>query len=90
MKATGPEDGLKAMVHGTVLSGAVLGLAKDGINLTVGYEKRQVVEIIDSETTLSLEWPTGDLLNLIIGSEFPINSAISKINSMGGESADHK
>ena len=71
LKASVPKEGLKATVRGTVLSGVSIGLADQGGYLTLGYEKRQLMEIIDKDTAVRLEWPRGDLLNLRVGSEWP-------------------
>jgi hypothetical protein len=71
LKATVPKEGLKATVRGTALSGISIGIADKGTHFTVGYEKQQLIEITDRDTSIKLEWPRGDFLNLRIGSEWP-------------------
>lgn len=71
LKASVPNEGLKAIVRETTLSGISIGVADPGEHLTIGWENRQSVEIIDEDTAIRLEWPHGDLLNLRFGSEWP-------------------
>ena len=71
LKASVPKEGLKATVRGTALLGVSVGLVDQGGYLTLGWEKRQLMEIVDKDTAVRLEWPRGDLLNLRVGSEWP-------------------
>jgi hypothetical protein len=73
LKASVPEEGLKATVRGTALTGISMGIGDQGNHLTIGWEKRQLVEIVDKDAVIRLQWPRGDLLNLRIGSEWPFH-----------------
>ncbi len=84
LKATTPRENLKATVRGTALSGLSIGVGDQGTSLTLGWEKRQLVEITDKNAAVRLEWPRGDLLNLRIGSEWPLQATTENPQSLGG------
>lgn len=84
LKASTPRENLKATVRGTALSGLSIGVGDPGTSLTIGWEKRQLVEITDKSTAVRLEWPRGDLLNLRIGSEWPLQETTDGPRLSGG------
>lgn len=83
MKASAPKEGHRALVRGTDVAGVTLGSSNEGGYFVVGWEKRQRIEIIDSNTAVRLEWPKGDLFNVRVGSEGPYSIGEAKPKSGG-------
>ena len=73
MKASSPKEGHQALIRGTDVAGFALGKSDAGGYLIVGWEQRRRVEIIDQNTSVRLEWPRADFLNLRVGSDWPHN-----------------
>ncbi len=71
MKASAPREGHRAIVRGTEVTGLTLGNVGGQGYLTVGWEKRQQLEIVDENTAIRLEWPKGDFFNVRVGSKWP-------------------
>ncbi len=71
MKASSPKEGHRALIRGTDVAGLALGKSDAGGYLIVGWEQRRLVEIIDQNTSLRLEWPNTNFLNLRVGSDWP-------------------
>ena len=71
MKVTPPKDGHQAAVRGTDLLGVSAGQADEGLYLSLGWDHRRHVEILDPNTAVGLEWPSGDFFNVRVGSTLP-------------------
>ncbi len=71
MKIAEPNEGLRAVVHGTDVVGLGVGKAPDQSYLTLGWQRVQSVDIRDADTALRLEWPTSSFGSVRVGSEFP-------------------
>lgn len=71
MRATPPREGYRAVVRRTDLWGVGVGRTGEGAYLTIGWDRREQVEILDEDTALRLEWPKGDLLRIRVGAEWP-------------------
>jgi hypothetical protein len=67
MKAAPPRDGQRAVVRRVALLGVSLGVQDRQPYLTVGWDDRQRLDIVDEDAALALEGPRGDLVNLRIG-----------------------
>lgn len=70
MKAPPQLEGHRALIRGTEVIGFAVGNVGGQGYLTVGWEKRQRLDIVGENTSIRLEWPTGDLLNVRVGSEW--------------------
>lgn len=84
MKASAPQEGHRALVRGTDVAGLAGGKSDAGGYLVVGWEQRRRMEIIDPNTSIRLEWPHADFLNLRVGSEPPHELKESKSKTGGG------
>ena len=71
MKASVPEEGLKAVIRGSDVIGVGGGRSSSRSYFVVGWDKSQLIEITDEDTNVRLEWPQGDFVNIRIGSEAP-------------------
>jgi len=71
MKASAPREGLRAVVVGTDVFGLTGGNVGGQGYLTIGWERRRQIEVLDENTAIRLEWPDGDFFNVRIGSEWP-------------------
>ncbi len=78
MKATVPNEGKKAIVRGVSLFGVGLGVEEGSPFLILGWEERQRVDIVDENTTISLDGFHNDFLRLRIGSKFPSTDVPAK------------
>jgi hypothetical protein len=71
MKASSTKERHQALIRGTDVAGLALGKSDAGGYLVVGWEQRRRVEIIDENTSVRLEWPQANFLNLRVGSDWP-------------------
>lgn len=74
MKVSAPENSHQAIVRGTDIVGLGIGQNKDGGYLSLGWDNRRWIEIIDKNTTVDLIWPNGNFLNTRVGSSGPRSS----------------
>jgi hypothetical protein len=70
MKVSVPEGSHQAIVTGTDIVGLGLGKNKEGGYLTLGWDKRRWIEIIDGNTTVDFIWPDGNFLNTRVGTSW--------------------
>lgn len=71
MKVSAPKAGHQAVVTGTDLIGLGIGRNADGGYLSLGWDNRRRIEIIDQNTAVDLIWPDADFLNMRIGGHVP-------------------
>lgn len=71
MRAVDVNEGLQGVVRKTDFVGLAFSSCPEESFLSVGYSKQQRLHIIDEDARIRLEWPTADMLNIRIGSEFP-------------------
>ncbi len=74
-RATVPDEGKKAIVHGVSTSGVAIGVWDGSPFITIGWNRQQTVEIVDANTAIRIEAPHGDLLQVEVGSEPPSEKA---------------
>jgi len=67
-------EGLQGVVRETEFVGLALSSCPEELFIGAGYNKQQRLHIIDADAQIRLEWPTADMLNIRIGSEFPYSS----------------
>jgi hypothetical protein len=84
MKASAPKEGHRALVRGTDVAGLASGKSDVGSYFVIGWEQRRRMAIIDPNTSVRLEWPRADFLNLRVGSEPPRELNESKSKTGGG------
>ena len=73
MKATRPNENLKAVVYGTDTIGVSIGKAANQNYATVGWQNMKYIDILKESTSIRIEWPNSDFFNVRIGSAFPKN-----------------
>lgn len=73
MKAAAPQEGQRAVVRGTDLLGISAGRSMEGAVLSLGWDRRRQIEILDQNTAIGLEWPNADFFNVRVGSQFPLD-----------------
>lgn len=83
MKAAAPREGHRAIVLGTETIGFSVGNVGGQGYLTVGWEKRQRLEILDENTSIRLEWPNRSFFTIRVGSEWP--RVFDETNAKGKE-----
>lgn len=71
MKVSASENSHQAVVKGIDIVGLGIGQSKDGGYLSLGWDNRRWIEIIDKNTTVDLVWPNGSFLNTRVGSAWP-------------------
>ena len=71
MRVAPCNEGLRAVVRGTDVFGASLGIGKRESYLTAGWHRTQRLDVIDKNTKVRFEWPSSDFRYVRIGSEFP-------------------
>jgi hypothetical protein len=71
MRAVPPAGGRVAVVRGLDAAGLHVGAGGDGTSVDLGWTSRERVEVHDATTSLDLEWPRGNLVDVRIGSERP-------------------
>lgn len=72
MKATTPHEGVKSVVRGTELIGFTMGAVDQRPYLMLGWDHEQRLEILDTNTTLRLEWPNDSFFNIRVGTNVPM------------------
>ena len=77
MKATKPDEGLQAVIHGTDIVGVSLGKADKHGYFTVGWNRLQYIDVLKESTSIRLEWPDNSFFNVRVGSEFPLDPIFS-------------
>lgn len=83
MRSVAANEGLQGVVSSTEFLGLVFSSSPQESFFSAGYSKQQRLHIIDADAAFRLEWPTADLLNVRIGSEFPHLSKNSAEGRMG-------
>jgi hypothetical protein len=78
MKAAQPSEGLQAVVHGTDVLGVSIGKANKQGYFTVGWQRVEAIDVLKESTSIRLEWPNSDFVNVRVGSKFPLESTSSK------------
>lgn len=71
MRVGPPAEGKKAVVHGFTVCGLAAGIADGTPFVSVGWERQQTVDILDSNTAVRLEYPTSDLMTIRVGGAPP-------------------
>jgi len=66
------EDGLKSISYRIDITGVSLGKLEREYYLTIGWNARQQIEILDKNTQLCFSWPYGSFYNVRIGSNYPL------------------
>jgi hypothetical protein len=79
MKLLEPSERLQAVVHGTDVVGVSLGKADKHGYFTVGWHRLEFIDVVKEGTSVRLEWPTSDFVNVRIGSMFP-NTNLSPLD----------
>jgi hypothetical protein len=64
-------EGLQGVLRETEFVGLALSSCQQELFIGAGYNKQQRLHIMDADAKIRLEWPTADMLNIQIGSEFP-------------------
>ena len=71
MKVSPPNEGVRAIVRGTETVGVAVGVGEDESYALLGWQKLSNLYIVDSDTAVRLEWPSSDLFEVRVGTEFP-------------------
>lgn len=69
MRATPVNEGTKGIVRGVSLCGLGAGVWNHDPFVSLGWERNQSVEIVDSNTSIQIDQAGGDLLNIRVGSQ---------------------
>ena len=76
LKVTTPREGLRTVARGTEMLGLSVGNAGDHSYIVVGWQTRDLVEVLDENTSVRLEWPravwpSGKYFSVRVGSGWP-------------------
>ena len=71
MKIAEPAEGVRAVVTGTETLGLALRADQQESYFLIGWQKLSRLRAIDEDTQIRFEWPTADLFDVRVGSEFP-------------------
>ena len=71
MKATPPQEGVRATIKGTEVLGVGLAVGREDYFLSTGWNNQRKLSVIDTNTCIRLEWPSSDLFRVRIGTNFP-------------------
>lgn len=69
VKGTPPDGGKAAVVESVATVGVSTGIWGDMAYFTVGWNRRQVIEVVDEDTAVSFDRLDGDLLTIRVGGE---------------------
>jgi len=67
MRLSTPAEGVRAAVTGTEIVGVGIGAGQRGFYLAGGWNRHARLEVIDETTSVRLEWPSGDLCTVKVG-----------------------
>lgn len=75
MRATASNEGKQGIVRAVSACGVSTGVWDHEPFITVGWERKQRVDIVDSDTVIRIEQAGADLMNINIGSRPPMVGA---------------
>ncbi len=67
MKASDPKAKSRAIVRGVDLLGVAIGHTNEGTFLSVGFDGKQRIEILDENTAIELHWPQNEFSLIQVG-----------------------
>lgn len=67
MKSAPSTSPRQAVIRGTDVLGMGVGIGDPGHSLSIGWDSRRTVDIIDDDTRVDLRWPHSDFLSLRVG-----------------------
>ena len=73
MKVGQADEGVRAVVTGTDTLGLSAGSVASERRITLGWERLSQVRVLDSDTSVRLEWPSADVFSIRLGSAFPMD-----------------
>ncbi|MBW1797720.1 MAG: hypothetical protein JRJ21_04800 [Deltaproteobacteria bacterium] len=68
MKISQPEESLRAVLKGREVLGVGISLGQEDYGLIAGWHRRSQLDVVDENASIRLEWPSGDIFNVRIGS----------------------
>jgi hypothetical protein len=78
MKVGQANEGVRAVVTGTDTLGLSAGSVASEWRITLGWERLSQFRVLDTDTSVRLEWPSSDLFSVRVGSTFPADFKSSK------------
>lgn len=81
MKAQTTGNDQQAIVRGSDILGLGIGKNSEGPFISLGWDHRRRIEILDKNADFSLAWPTNDFFNVRIGPAFEGPSPKAKNNT---------
>jgi hypothetical protein len=74
MKITEPTEKIRSVISGTNTFGLAAGSTLSESYLSIGWQQLSRYRVLDSDSSVRLEWPSSDLFSVRIGSAFPNDS----------------
>ena len=74
MKASAPNEELKATVLQTDILGFGVSKSEDDFSLIGGLSQKKHLDVVDENTAVRLEWPDNSIFNVRIGSKPPFET----------------
>ena len=74
MKASAPNEELKATVSQTDILGFGVSKSEDDFSLIGGLSQKKHLDVVDENTAVRLEWPDNSIFNVRIGSKPPFET----------------
>lgn len=71
MRVSPAHEGVRAVVNGTESFGFSAGNSLGQGFISLGWHRVQVLQVVDENTQLRLEWPTLNLNDVRVGTTFP-------------------
>ena len=85
MRATTPNEGVRAVCTSVDLVGLHLGMGEESYFLSAGVHRKQRVVVSNETAGVRFDWPASDLFSVRVGSEPP---PIDKTGATGGNEVE--
>ena len=83
MKVGETNEGVRAVVTGTDTVGIAGGSGPSERYLTIGWQRLSRLQVLDSDTSIRLEWPRSDFSSVRVGNDLP--PALNPGENRGGQ-----
>lgn len=76
MKVSLPQEGLQGIYTQATIVGVGIGVGERDRFITIGYDNKTVLTILDQDASLRIEWPDNNLFNVRIGARPPFDLSV--------------
>jgi len=80
MRVSEDNEGVRAVVRGTDTIGLSAGRLRHESFFSLGWQRNQWLDVIDSDTAIRLEWPSNDFSEVRVGTAPPFEDTANSPN----------